>query len=70
MVIGTNARTYIHFSQIQGLYDEEDLGQACCFSILTSQSEFRFVSATSTDYQKYFYLVDVVLTLILDGLVH
>lgn len=60
LVVGTNARTFIHFSQIQCLYDENDLrisrvltiGSACSFSILTAQSEFRFASETSTDYQK------------------
>lgn len=52
LVIGTTAQTYIHFSQIQGLYDEQDLGQACSFSILTAQTEFRFVSETSFSYQK------------------
>lgn len=52
LVIGTSARTFIHFSQIQGLYDEEDLKQACSFALLTSHAEFRFYSETSTNYQK------------------
>ncbi|KAI8899350.1 hypothetical protein BC833DRAFT_586228 [Globomyces pollinis-pini] len=51
LVIGTQARTFIHFSQIQGLYDEQDLKSACSFSLMTSQSEYRFFSETSTDYQ-------------------
>ncbi|KAJ3304187.1 hypothetical protein HDV03_003040 [Kappamyces sp. JEL0829] len=53
LVVGTTVRTYIHFSQIQGLYDEEDLQQACSFSILTAQTEYRFFSETSTGYQKW-----------------
>ncbi|KAJ3261392.1 hypothetical protein HK103_006000 [Boothiomyces macroporosus] len=53
LVVGTNARTFIHFSQIQGLYDEQDLKSACCFSLLTAQSEYRFFSETSMDYQKW-----------------
>jgi hypothetical protein len=52
LVIGTVGRIFIHFSQIQGLYDEEDLSQACHFSLLTSQSEYKFCSSTSTNYQK------------------
>jgi hypothetical protein len=53
-VVGTNARNFIHFSQIQGLYDEQDLKSACSFAIITNQSEYRFFAGTSTDYQKYF----------------
>jgi hypothetical protein len=52
LVVGSNSRTYIHFSQIQELFDEQDLGSACSFAISTSQTEFRFYSETSTDYQK------------------
>ncbi len=52
LVVGTSVRTFIHFSQIEGLYDEEDLQQACSFSIVTSQTEFRFFSETSLGYQK------------------
>ncbi len=55
LIIGTSARNYIHFSQIQGLYDEQDLGQACSFSLLTSQAEYRFFSDTSLGYQKYYF---------------
>lgn len=57
LVVGTNARTFIHFSQIQGLYDESDLKTACSFALLTSQSEYRFFCETSTDYQKYQCLI-------------
>ncbi|KAJ3276194.1 hypothetical protein HDV01_005642 [Terramyces sp. JEL0728] len=44
-----------HFalSAISGLYDEQDLKSACCFSLLTAQSEYRFFSETSMDYQKW-----------------
>jgi hypothetical protein len=60
LIVGTKARTFIHFSQIRGLYDEEDLKSACSFALLTShgkfgglETEYRFYSEKSIDYQKY-----------------
>lgn len=36
-----------------GLYDEQDLKQACSFSLITAQTEFVFFSHTSTSYQQW-----------------
>ena len=53
LVIGSNAKTFCHFSQIQGLLDEHDLNQACSFALKTSTAEFRFTAESSTAYQQW-----------------
>ncbi|TPX69470.1 hypothetical protein SpCBS45565_g02482 [Spizellomyces sp. 'palustris'] len=50
MILGTGARTYIHFSTVEEVLDERECGAACNLSLATSQKEYRFLASTSTDY--------------------
>ena len=52
LIVGTQARTYVHFSQVSALYDEQELGSACSFSISTPNLDYKFYAETSFDYQK------------------
>ncbi|KAH9270241.1 hypothetical protein BASA83_007578 [Batrachochytrium salamandrivorans] len=53
LVIGTNVRTFIHFSQIDALLDETELQTPCAFAVVTAFKEFKFYTNTSTDYQRW-----------------
>jgi hypothetical protein len=53
LIVGTSARTFIHFSQILELRDEQDLGKACTFSIHTHKSVFTFSAQNSSEYLQF-----------------
>ncbi|EGF77754.1 expressed protein [Batrachochytrium dendrobatidis JAM81] len=53
LIVGTNVRTYIHFSQIEALLNEVELQSPCTFSIVTAYKEFKFYTSTSADYQRW-----------------
>ena len=40
---------------MNALYDEQDLGSACSFSIATPETDYKFYAETSFDYQKYLF---------------
>ncbi|KAJ3281545.1 hypothetical protein HK104_011406 [Borealophlyctis nickersoniae] len=54
-ILAGNPRTFLHFSQILRVLDEEAIGVACCITIETGQKEYKFSVDTSVDYQMYVY---------------
>ncbi|KAJ3412733.1 hypothetical protein HDV05_000303 [Chytridiales sp. JEL 0842] len=59
-ILGTNSKTFIHFSKVFNILDESDLRSPCHFTIVGSSSitsnakqEFRFVCDTSPEYQHW-----------------
>ncbi|KAI9014640.1 hypothetical protein BC832DRAFT_161576 [Gaertneriomyces semiglobifer] len=50
MIIGTGARTFLHFGSVEAIHDEQDHATACTLSLLTATKEYKFYADTSTDY--------------------
>jgi hypothetical protein len=41
----------VHFSQVEAIRDEVELGLACSFAIATGSTQYKFSAETSIDYQ-------------------
>ncbi|KAI8816212.1 uncharacterized protein EV422DRAFT_581581 [Fimicolochytrium jonesii] len=55
MILGTLSPSFIHFSSVQNILDEREVGTACNIKVVTPGRDYLFAADVSTDYVEWIY---------------